>query len=155
MSLKLIGAHVSPFVRKVRVFLAEKSLPYEHDPMVPFGVSDEYKRMHPQGKVPVLTDGDKVIPDSSAICVYLEKTQADPSLYPSDAYDLAPRSCSSRSAFSVPCSSSATETKRRSRRPSTRRSRRYSTTWSENSATMIGWSVTSSRSPTSRRASSS
>lgn len=89
MSLKLIGAHLSPFVRKVRVLLAEKGLTYEHDPMMPFGVSDEYKRMHPLGKVPVLTDGDKVIPDSSAICVYLEKTQADPALYPSDAYELA------------------------------------------------------------------
>jgi len=28
MSLKLIGVHLSPFVRKVRVFLAEKGLPY-------------------------------------------------------------------------------------------------------------------------------
>ena len=89
MSLKLIGTHLSPFVRKVRVLLAEKGLTYEHDPMMPFGVSDEYKRMHPLGKVPVLTDGDKVIPDSSAICVYLEKTHADPALYPSDAYELA------------------------------------------------------------------
>ncbi len=89
MSLKLIGAHISPFVRKVRVFLAEKNLAYEHDPMAPFGVSDEYKLMHPLGKVPVLTDGDKVIPDSSAICVYLEKIQADPALYPSDAYELS------------------------------------------------------------------
>jgi len=89
MSLKLIGAHLSPFVRKVRVLLAEKGLAYEHDPMAPFGVSDEYKLMHPLGKVPVLTDGDKVIPDSSAICVYLEKIRADPALYPSDAYELA------------------------------------------------------------------
>ncbi len=89
MSLKLIGTHLSPFVRKVRVLLAEKGLTYEHDPMMPFGVSDEHKRMHPLGKVPVLTDGDKVIPDSSAICVYLEKTHADPALYPSDAYELA------------------------------------------------------------------
>ena len=89
MSLNLIGAHASPFVRKVRVFLAEKGLAYEHDPMVPFGVSDEYKLMHPQGKIPVLTDGDKVIPDSSPICVYLEKTKASPDLYPSDAYELA------------------------------------------------------------------
>jgi glutathione S-transferase len=89
MSLKLIGAHISPFVRKVRVVLAEKNLSYEHDPMAPFGVSDEYKLMNPLGKVPVLTDGDKIIPDSSSICVYLEKTEADPSLYPDDAYELA------------------------------------------------------------------
>jgi glutathione S-transferase len=89
MSLKLIGPNLSPFVRKVRVFLAEKGLAYEQDPMLPFGVSDEYKRLHPLGKVPTLTDGDKVIPDSSSICVYLEKLQADPALYPSDGYELA------------------------------------------------------------------
>ena len=89
MSLKLIGAHVSPFVRKVRVALVEKGLSYEHDPMVPFGVSDEYKQMHPLGKIPTLTDGDKVIPDSSAICNYLEKIQPEPALYPTDAYQLA------------------------------------------------------------------
>ena len=89
MSLKLIGAAISPFVRKVRIVLAEKALSYDHDPMVPFGVSDEYKRMHPLGKIPVLVDGDKVIPDSSPICVYLEKTHPDPALYPSEAYELA------------------------------------------------------------------
>lgn len=89
MSLKLIGAAISPFVRKVRIVLAEKALSYDHDPMVPFGVSDEYKRMHPLGKIPVLVDGDKIIPDSSPICVYLEKTHPDPALYPSEAYELA------------------------------------------------------------------
>jgi glutathione S-transferase len=45
--------------------------------------------MHPQGKIPVLTDGDKVIPDSSAICVYLEQVEAKPALFPSEAYERA------------------------------------------------------------------
>jgi len=89
MSLKLIGAHISPFVRKVRVVLAEKNLSYEHDPMVPFGVSDDFKQMNPMGKIPVLTDDDKVLPDSSAISVYLEKIQPEPTLYSEDAYELA------------------------------------------------------------------
>ena len=89
MSLKLIGASLSPFVRKVRVTLLEKGLNYEHDPMFPVGVSDEYKQLHPQGKIPTLTDGDRVIPDSSAICAYLEKLQPEPALYPSDAYEYA------------------------------------------------------------------
>ena len=69
MSLKLIGASISPFVRKVRVVLAEKGLSYEHDPMIPIDVSDEYRRLNPLGKVPTLTDdddNDRVIPDSSA-----------------------------------------------------------------------------------------
>jgi len=86
MSLKLIGAGLSPFVRKCRVLLAEKEIAYEHDPMAPFGVSDEYKRMHPQGKIPTLVDGQKVIPDSSAICTYLEGRFPEPAFYPSDPY---------------------------------------------------------------------
>lgn len=86
MSLELIGAGPSPFVRKVRVALAEKGLAYDHDPMVPFGVSEDYKRMHPLGKIPTLRDGDKVIPDSSAILVYLEALQPSPALYPEEPY---------------------------------------------------------------------
>jgi glutathione S-transferase len=89
MALKLIGASLSPFVRKVRVVLAEKGLSYDHDPLVPFGVSDEYKRLHPLGKIPTLVDGDRVVPDSSAICVYLERIEPQPALYPDDAYEHA------------------------------------------------------------------
>ncbi len=89
MSLKVIGAGLSPFVRKVRATLAEKGIEYEHDPMVPFGVSDEYKRMHPLGKIPTLVDGERVVPDSSAICQYLEGLQPEPALYPTDPYERA------------------------------------------------------------------
>lgn len=89
MTYKLIGIGMSPYVRKVRVVLAEKGLAYEHDPMMPMGVSEEYKKKHPQGRIPVLEDDGKVIPDSSAISMYLEKRHPSPALYPSDPYDLA------------------------------------------------------------------
>lgn len=89
MTLKLIGTGLSPFVRKVQVTLAEKGLAFEHDPMVPFGVSDDYKRMHPLGKIPTLTDGERVLPDSSAICAYLERRHPAPALYPADPYEAA------------------------------------------------------------------
>ncbi len=87
MTVKLIGAALSPFVRKVRVALAEKGIAYEHDPMLPFGVSDEYKRKHPLGKIPCLEVDGRPLPDSSAILAYLEKVQPKPALYPSDAFD--------------------------------------------------------------------
>jgi glutathione S-transferase len=45
----LYGAGLSPFVRKVRVVLAEKNLAYDHDPVVPFNVSAEYKAISPLG----------------------------------------------------------------------------------------------------------
>jgi glutathione S-transferase len=89
MTLKLIGAGLSPFVRKARAALAEKGLAYEHDPMVPFGVSPEYKKKHPLGKIPLLEVDGRPIPDSSAICAYLEKVQPQPALYPSDPFDYA------------------------------------------------------------------
>lgn len=89
MNVKVIGAGLSPFVRKVRVALAEKGIPYEHDPMVPFGVSPEYKRKHPLGKIPLLEVDGRPIPDSSAICAYLEKIQPQPALYPSDPFEHA------------------------------------------------------------------
>ena len=89
MSLKLSGINLSPYVRKVRVVMAEKSLDYDHDPLMPFDLPDAYVAKHPLKKIPLLEDGDKVIPDSSAICSYLEAIAPTPALYPSDAYDRA------------------------------------------------------------------
>jgi glutathione S-transferase len=76
-------------VRKVRVALAEKGIGYEHEPLIPFGVPEEYKRRHPLGKIPTLLDGDRVIPDSSAILAYLEAMAPTPALYPQDPYERA------------------------------------------------------------------
>ena len=78
------GANLSPFVRKVRVAMAEKGLPYELKPLIPFGVSAEYKQKSPLGKIPCYEDGDFVLPDSSCIVAYLEKAHPQPALYPSD-----------------------------------------------------------------------
>lgn len=89
MSLKLSGINLSPYVRKVRVVLAEKGLDYDHEPLMPFDLPDEYTAKHPLKKIPLLEDGDKVIPDSSAICAYLEGIAPTPALYPDDAYDRA------------------------------------------------------------------
>jgi glutathione S-transferase len=89
MTLKLIGAGLSPFVRKARIGLAEKGLAYEHDPMVPFGVSAQYKRKHPLGKIPCLEVDGRPLPDSSAILAYLEKIQPQPALYPSEPFEYA------------------------------------------------------------------
>ena len=89
MTLKLIGAGLSPFVRKTRVVLAEKGLPYEHEPLTPFGPNPEYRKLHPLGKIPTLADGERVIPDSSAIVQYLERVKPEPALFPIDAYGFA------------------------------------------------------------------
>lgn len=85
--LKIHGVGASPFVRKVRVVLAEKNVPYELNPVMPFGVSAEFKKISPLGKIPVLeTDDGKYVNDSSVICDYLEHVHPTPALYPTDPY---------------------------------------------------------------------
>ncbi len=87
--LKLFGANVSPFVRKVKVVLAEKNLPFEQEQSSPFPPSAELRKMSPLGRIPAFTDGDKVLADSSIISAYLERIHPQPALYPSDPYDYA------------------------------------------------------------------
>ena len=83
------GIALSPFVRKVRVALAEKGVAYEVDPVIPVNVSPEYRKISPLGKVPAYRDGDTTLADSSVIIAYLDRTKPSPALYPSDPYDYA------------------------------------------------------------------
>ena len=89
MSLVLLGGSVSPFVRKVRVVLAEKGIAHQHEQVNPFAPPAGYREISPLGKIPALRDGDRTLCDSSVICAYLEKTHPKPALYPSDPYDYA------------------------------------------------------------------
>lgn len=83
--LTLYGASPSPFVRKVRVALAEKGIKYDHDPVNPFSPGPEYKKISPLGKIPAIRDGDLTLADSSVILAYLERKHPEPALYPADA----------------------------------------------------------------------
>jgi glutathione S-transferase len=74
------GVKFSPFVVKVLVALEEKGLSYTVEPPAP--------ALHPIGKMPVLRDGDVVIPDSSAICAYLDRKIPKPALFPDDPAEL-------------------------------------------------------------------
>jgi glutathione S-transferase len=89
MSLVVLGAGPSPFVRKVRVALAEKGLEYQHEPVNPFAPPAGWRDVSPLGKIPAFRDGDRVINDSSAICAYLERRFPEPALYPADDYEYA------------------------------------------------------------------
>jgi len=89
MAIVLYGIGASPFVRKVRVVLAEKGIPHEREDVIPVNVSDEYRKISPLGKIPAMRDGDRTLCDSSIICAYLERTHPDPALYPSDPYEHA------------------------------------------------------------------
>lgn len=77
MCLTIYGAPLSPFVRKVRLFLAEKILDYQLEIILPFGQPAWYRDMSPLGRIPALKDGDFTLADSSVICQYLDDKYPD------------------------------------------------------------------------------
>ncbi len=90
MSLIIYGGAISPFVRKVRVFLAEKGLDYKLEQVSPFQPPEWFREISPLGRIPVLRDEaagpDATLPDSSVICAYLERLKPEPALYPKDNF---------------------------------------------------------------------
>ena len=70
--LTIIGNHISPFVRKVLTICEIKQLPYQLDSIVPFFGNEEFARLSPLRRIPVMIDGDVVLTDSTVICEYLE-----------------------------------------------------------------------------------
>jgi len=81
--MKIIGSYVSPYVRKVLACLELKGLDYEVDPITPFYGNDEFERLSPLRRIPVMVDGNFVLTDSSIICAYLDETYAGHALLPS------------------------------------------------------------------------
>lgn len=72
---------LSPYSRKVRLTLAEKKLPFELKAEKVWERRHDYLALNPAGKVPTLVDEDgTVVPDSYAICEYLEERYPEPSL---------------------------------------------------------------------------
>jgi len=84
--LKIYGADLSAPANKVRMAANALELEYEY---VRVSIRDgenrteEYLKMHPAGKVPVIDDDGFVLFESDAIIKYLAAGQASP-LYPSD-----------------------------------------------------------------------
>ncbi len=73
------GVPLSPFVRKVQVFMAHTGTDYDFETVNIMSLPDWYVEISPARRIPVLRDktvGTEgipgTIPDSSAICLYLE-----------------------------------------------------------------------------------
>lgn len=80
----VMGARVSPFVRKVLIFAAEKGIDVELQPGG-FGQGGEaFEQASPFGKIPALQDGDFQISDSTAIVTYLDALHPEPNLIPTE-----------------------------------------------------------------------
>src|ERR1700742_2760991 len=93
MALIVYGGTLSPFVRKVLIVLAEKGVEAENENINPFAPPPEFLAISPLKRIPVLRDTDvpepNTIPDSSAICDYLENKFPTPPLYPKDPFQRA------------------------------------------------------------------
>jgi glutathione S-transferase len=85
----VIGSYVSPYVRKVLGALHLKGIAYQIDPIVPFFGGDEFSRLSPLRRIPVLLDGDVALCDSTVICEYLEERTPEPALLPRGARERA------------------------------------------------------------------
>ncbi|CAN7626427.1 glutathione S-transferase family protein [Duganella sp. Dugasp56] len=78
--MKLYGTPLSGHTHRVRLFLSLLKLPYEFvqiDMRAGQNRSPEHLARSPFGEVPVLEDGDVVLPDSTAILVYLASKYDD------------------------------------------------------------------------------
>lgn len=87
--VQIIGSPISPYVRKVLVCLETKKLDYEIDPIVPFFGDDEFSRLSPLRRIPVMLDDRTTLCDSTVICQYLEDRHPTPALYPRDVAERA------------------------------------------------------------------
>lgn len=78
----VFGSTLSPYVRKVMVFGAEKGLEMELQPAGMGRGGPDFVAASPFGKMPGFKDGDFLISDSSAIVTYLEAKYPSPNLIP-------------------------------------------------------------------------
>jgi glutathione S-transferase len=81
--MKLIGSHTSPFVRKVRIVLAEKKIDYEFVIDSPWTEDSKVPDINPLGKIPVLVLDDQTpLFDSRVIVEYIDNVTPNNKLFP-------------------------------------------------------------------------
>jgi glutathione S-transferase len=83
--MKLLGHDGSPFVRKVRITLEEKRIPYEYVHARSSEAGSTLWQSNPLAKIPVLvSDAGKAIYDSPVIVEYVDAVGGNPTLIPAD-----------------------------------------------------------------------
>ncbi|HEY5409492.1 MAG TPA: glutathione S-transferase family protein [Caulobacteraceae bacterium] len=81
----VFGSPLSPFVRKVHVFAAEKGVEIAEGATRGPEPLAEFLAASPFRKIPALQHGDFDLADSSAIVAYMEKLHPEPALIPTEA----------------------------------------------------------------------
>ena len=82
---KLYHVPLSPFCRKVRLSLAEKKIECELIEERYWEENPDFHRRNPARKVPILRIDGRIMPESAAICEYLEEKHPEPPLMPRSA----------------------------------------------------------------------
>lgn len=85
MAIQVHGAPLSPYVRKVRVMLAEKGIDYELKMAVPYDLPRGYEKLNPLMRIPAYQDEEVTLADSAVICHYIEQKENSTPLIPSSA----------------------------------------------------------------------
>jgi glutathione S-transferase len=83
--MKLYGALLSPYVRKVALVLEEKGIAWELALSNPGSPDPDFQEASPFGKIPAIVDDDYKLADSSAIVAYLDAKQPGPAMLPAEA----------------------------------------------------------------------
>lgn len=72
--MKLIGSNTSPYVRRIRLLLANQDYEFVHLDIYGEG-RDQLRRNNPALKIPMLVDGSQEVYDSRVIARYLSEKQ--------------------------------------------------------------------------------
>ncbi len=90
MKLKLIGSLTSPYVRKVRIVMAEKKLDFQFEQADPWAADSTVPDANPLGKVPCLVmEGGEAVFDSRVIVEYLDTLSPVGKLIPASGRERA------------------------------------------------------------------
>lgn len=82
--MQLIGDALSPFAVRVMIAARYKGIQLDTSPAAGGPRNAEHLARNPIGKVPVLIDGEVVLPESDVIIGYLEDRVPEPTLFPGD-----------------------------------------------------------------------
>lgn len=84
-TLRLYNMNFCPFSQRVRIVLNAKDVPYDVVNINLKNKPDWIFKIHPEGKVPALDTGDKIIVDSLDIAEFLDEKYPEPPLYSCDS----------------------------------------------------------------------
>jgi glutathione S-transferase len=80
--ITIYGVSIAVHVRKPVVTAIAKGIDYKLEPVLPINPPPDWAALSPTGQVPAMQDGDFTLSESSAICLYLERKQKEPSILP-------------------------------------------------------------------------